>query len=297
LYTNRVQTESNDRIADATSQPASRNNQSQINQTQGMSIADSSGGFWPGPTGEPRQWHNYLKRRNLKPLQYHSRAHLDCNCENKATISVHEVNYRDSKKIEEMRTRDLKSWRRETLESFQPLPKRGKLSTIKNPESVKSFNNSTYLQREREASQIEVQDSVWETYDQKGPWRNFRGSKLTQIDNKTFFQRDYDSNTKKLAKTNSKGKSQTGTSRYSHFFSKSQSNHKHASQMNSREILFDKPDIYRTLKTDNKKTLESQPSLKKGFTQSQVLPGLSTVNVSGKFDPNSGQNISKVKND
>lgn len=91
LYTNALATEPNDRIADSISQPATRNNQSQINHTQGMSIADSSEGFWPDPTGETRQWQNYLKRRNLKPLQYHTRAHLDCNCENKATVKVHEV--------------------------------------------------------------------------------------------------------------------------------------------------------------------------------------------------------------
>ena len=190
----------------------------------------------------------------------------------------------------------MKSWHRETLESFQPLPKRGKLITIKNHESVKSFNNSSYLQREREASQVGI-DSVWETYDQKGPWHNFRGSKLTQIDNKTFFQRDYDSNAKKLAKTNSQGKSQTGTSRNSHFFSKSQSHHKHAPPMKTQEILFDKPDIYHTLKTDNKKHFSPQPNSKKGYTQSQILPVLSTVNLSGNFDPTTNQNISTIKND
>lgn len=100
---------------------------------------------------------------------------------------------------------------RETLESFQPLPMRKKLTAIKNVSQDlngnKGFSQSMY------ENQLTINDSNFEATDykqlNKSKWSNgFKGSKITTVDNVMFYKND---SIIKQTEKNNKNKKHTRT--------------------------------------------------------------------------------------
>jgi len=80
---------------------------------------------------------------------------------------------------------------RETLESFQPLPKRQKLSMVKSQtmEGSNLFNASLIENTFEKKDSLNIED-LETLYKNNYNRTNFKGSKLTTFDNSNHFQKD-----------------------------------------------------------------------------------------------------------
>jgi len=114
---------------------------------------------------------------------------------------------------------------RETLESFQPLPKRQKLSIVKSQttEGPILFQTSLLERTFEKKDSLKIED-LETLYKNNYNRTNFKGSKVTTFDNLMYFQKE-DISQKKSNSVMSKDirKSNTVTYRNSPFFSNSSS--------------------------------------------------------------------------